>query len=251
MPLILALVVGIVLSAAGYTMLQKQVRSATVTKTVITAKSDVEAYSVIDSSNLIEKEVPAAVVDENTVTKIEQVTGNICTTPIYAGKPIDLRTIAAKPDDIGDGQQVGVYIDAARCAGVTEGDIVDVYRIGDEMQGEAAPLIAVNCRVMRITDEKGVPVKGASAIIQGVSGDVGLMKNPRIVYLTVKPNEVSQVIQGAVDKTKSCLALAKKSKETEVTVPVDVQAVKTKPVIKNTVKQTEQPGLTESSKGVW
>lgn len=210
-PLIISLVAGIVIMAFSYLALNKQVKSATTTIDIIVPRSNIEAYSVISSSNLTIKAVPPSIIDKNTARSPDQIANKICTSPLYAGKPIDTRTIAQKPDDIGSKQVIGVYIDAARCAGVTEGDIVDVYRVGEAAQGEAAAKIAGNSRVIRITDEKGVAIR--STILQEVSGEVGVAVNPRIVYLLVNPLEVPYVIQGAVDKSKSLIALSKKSKE--------------------------------------
>lgn len=211
-PLVITLFIGIAIMAFSYSAVNKQVKTATTTINVVVPLDNIEAYSTINSKNLTIKAVPPSIVDKNTVRRLSQIANKICTSPLYSGKPIDIRTIAQKPDDIGNKQVIGVYIDAARCAGVTEGDIVDVYRVGEAAQGEAAQKIAVNSRVMRITDEKGVAVK--STILSEVGGGVGVTVNPRIVYLMVNPLEVPYVIQGTVDKSKSLIALSKKSKET-------------------------------------
>lgn len=215
-PLIVGLIVGVIVMGASYYMVQKQVEVATTTVSIVVPKTTIESHSIIDSDNLTTLAVPPSVVDDDTATQPNQLNGKITTTPLYPGKPIDLRVIAEKTADVGNKQVVGVYIDAARCAGVTEGDIVDVYRLTQSSQGEAAPIIAANCKVLRITDEKGVPVRGASAIFQGVSSEVGMAKNPRIVYLLINPAEVPYVIQGSVDKSQ--IALSKKGKETAVQV---------------------------------
>lgn len=215
-PLIVGLIVGVIVMGASYYMVQKQVEVATTTVSIVVPKTTIESHSIISSDNLTTLAVPPSVVDDDTATQPNQLNGKITTTPLYPGKPIDLRVIAEKPEDVGNKQVVGVYIDAARCAGVTEGDIVDVYRLAQSSQGEAAPIIAANCKVLRITDEKGVPVRGASAIFQGVSSEVGMAKNPRIVYLLINPAEVPYVIQGSVDKPQ--IALSKKGKETAVQV---------------------------------
>jgi len=211
-PLIIALIVGIASMVFSYQSLNNQIESATTTVEIVVTKNSIEAYSVIDSSNLTLKSVPPSIVDDNTVLDPSLIANKICTSPIYADKPIDVRIIAEKSEDTGNKQIVGVYIDAARCAGVTEGDIVDVYRIGETFQGEAAPRIAANCRVVRIANDKGVVVK--STVLSGVSGSVGLNTPPQIVYLLVNPAEVPYVISGASNETKSRIALSKKSKET-------------------------------------
>lgn len=216
LPLIIALVVGIGITIFSYAMVQKKVDTATQTVAIMVPKTTIEAFSVIKKENLMTVHIPPTITDENTAKAADQLIGKIPTAPLYPGKPIDLRMVAEKPEDVGDKQVVGAYIDAARCAGVTEGDVVDVYRVSSSIQGEPAPLIALNCRVLRITDDKGIPVKGASAIMQNVSTDVGLVRDPRIVYLLVKSQEVPYVIQGSLSKTESYLALAKKGKETAV-----------------------------------
>ena len=215
-PLIIALVVGLIVMGASYYMVRKQVEIATTTVNIVVPKTTIESHSIINSDNLTTLAVPPSIVDNNTATEISQLNNKITTTPLYPGKPIDIRVLAEKSADVGNKQVVGVYIDAARCAGVTEGDIVDVYRLTQSSQGEAAPIVAVNCKVLRITDEKGVPVRGASAIFQGVSAEVGMAKNPRIVYLLINPAEVPYVIQGSIDKPQ--IALSKKGKESIVKI---------------------------------
>jgi Flp pilus assembly protein CpaB len=211
-PLIIALVIGIAVMGYSYTKIQEQVETATTTVQVLVPKANVEAYSMVTKDNLTVAEVPPSIADEFTAVSPEQVDGRITTAPLYTGKPIDLRTIIAKTEDFQDKQVVGVYIDAARCAGVNDGDIVDVYRISPQFQGEAAPKIAMNCRVLRVTDDKGTPVRGASALLQSASESINISKNPRIVYLLIKPEEVPYVIQGSSEQ--SYLSLSKKTKET-------------------------------------
>lgn len=211
-PLIIALVIGIAIMGVSYTKINEQVETATTTVKVLVPKANIEAYSVIARDNLTVAEIPPGIADEYTATGTEQVADRVTTAPLYAGKPIDLRTIIAKTEDHQDKQVVGVYIDAARCAGVNEGDIVDVYRISPQSQGEAAPKIADNCRVLRVTDAKGTPVRGASALLQNASESINISKDPRIVYLLIKPQEVPYVIQGSSET--SYLSLSKKSKET-------------------------------------
>lgn len=212
LPLIIALIAGIIIMGFSYAKIQKQVETATATVQVLVPKTNIEAYSIVTKENLAITEVPPNIIDEYTAVSPEQIDGRITTAPLYSGKPIDLRTIIAPSEDYQDKQVVGVYIDAARCAGVNEGDIVDVYRISPQSQGEAAPKIAMNCRVLRITDEKGIPVRGASAILQSASESININKNPRIVYLLIKPEEVPYVIQGSSDQ--SYLSLSKKTRET-------------------------------------
>lgn len=220
-PLILALLIGIVVMMFSYNLMQKQVEEATTTVAILVPKSDIEAYSIVTAENLTTLQVPPSIVDANTVVEFGDITDKVCTVPLYTNKPIDIRNIADKPSEIGNKQVVGVYIDAARCAGVVDGDLVDVYRVNPGTQGEAAPLIAQNARVIRVTDEKGVPVKGASAVLQSAETAISVVKNPRIVYLLVTPNEVPQVIQGSLADTNN-LALSKKGQETEVVVIQEV-----------------------------
>lgn len=210
-PLIIALIIGLAVMGFSYMKIKQQVVAATTTVNILVPKASIEAYSVVTKDNLTMIAVPPNITDENTATSPEEIDGRITTTPLYAGKPIDLRTIVSKAENYDEKQVVGIYIDAARCAGVNEGDIVDVYRISPNNQGEAAPKIAQNCRVLRVTDEKGVPVRGASAILQSASASVNIIKTPRIVYLLISPQEVPYVIQGSSEQ--SFLSLSKKTKE--------------------------------------
>ena len=88
-----------------------------------------------------------------------------------------MRTVVVAKEDLKDKQVVGVYIDAARCAGVTDGDIADVYRV-PTVPGNPSPRIAVNSRVLKITDEKGTPVRGASSLRRKCLLRVGAVRNP-------------------------------------------------------------------------
>ena len=211
----LALILGIGMTLFSYTMISEQVETATKTVEIVVLKTDVEAYSIIDAKNITTKAVSPNIADEKTVTKQENVIGKATAAPLYAGKPIDIRNIIDAKEDIQEKQVVGVYIDAARCAGVTEGDIVDIYRV-TESAGNPSPCIASNSRVLKVTNESGVSVKQLS------NGDAKTYGAPKIIYLLVKPAEVSFVIQGSVEQKNTYLSLAKKSKES---TPVHITEV--------------------------
>ncbi len=208
----LALIVGIGVAIFSYTTINQRVELATKTVQVVVLKTDVDAYSAISAKNIETKAVPPYLVDDYTAIKPEQVSDRVTSAPIYAGKPIDMRNIVDPKEDMQDKQVVGIYVDAARFAGVTEGDIVDVYRVS-VAAGNPSPCIASNSRVLKITDEKGVALKNLEGQKQG---------QPHIVYLLVKPSEVPQVVQGSVVQEKTYLALSKKSKES---TPIPVAEV--------------------------
>lgn len=205
----LALLVGIGIALFAYTAINKQVEVATQTVEIVVLKSDVDALSVISSKNITTKSVPPNIVDEFTATKVSQVENMFVATPQYAGKAIDLRNVIDPKEDIQDKQVVGIYTDAARYAGVTEGDIVDIYRL-DPVAGNASPCIAYDSRILKIIDNRGITVQKLSS---SVVTETGALSEPHIAYVLVNPGEVSLVIQGSSDQNQSHLAFAKKSKE--------------------------------------
>lgn len=211
----LALLIGFLAMFFGYNNTQTKIDTALETTDVVVVVSDVEAFSLLIRENLKIEKIATRLVDEHTVQSIEELIGLATTVPIYAGKPIDRRLLLDQVSKVPDGKQVvGVHIDAARAASVTEGDIVDVYWLTPNTQPVPSTPIATNARVVRVTDDKGVPVVGATAIMQNVGADLGMAKDPRIVYLQVKPNEVSYVINGS-HTGNSSISFAKKTGETE------------------------------------
>ncbi len=209
--MIFALIISLAAFGFSYAKIQQHIEASTTTVRVLVPKDTIEAYSVVTSDNLTTIAVPPNITDENTALSPEQIEDRIAVAPLYAGKPIDIRTVISKAEDLEEKQVVGVYIDPARCAGVNEGDLVDIYRISPTSQGEAAPKIAQNCRVLRVTDDKGVSTRGVS-VVQSAAASANLTKPPRIVYLLVSPQEVPYVIQGSAEQ--SYLSLSKKTKET-------------------------------------
>ncbi|NLN47963.1 MAG: hypothetical protein GX154_02485 [Clostridiales bacterium] len=205
----LALLIGIGIAVFAYTAINKQVEEATQTVQIVVLQTDVDAFSSISPKNITTKAVPPNIVDDFTVTSPEQITELFTSAPLYAGKPIDIRNIVDPKEDMQDKQVVGVFIDSARYAGVTEGDIVDIYRV-DTTPGVSSPCVASNSRVLKIIDDKGFAVQ---KLAKGTVTEAGSPSMPHIVYLLINPSEVPFVVQGSVEQEKTHLALAKKSKE--------------------------------------
>ena len=80
----LALILGVGMTIFSYTMISQRVESAMETVQVVALKNDVEAFSTIDSKNITTIFVPPNIVDENTVTKKEEIIGQATAIPIYA-----------------------------------------------------------------------------------------------------------------------------------------------------------------------
>jgi len=214
-PGLLAVVVGLAVAVFAWNALHRQVTEARQTVRVVVPKHDIGAYSVVNASDLGTKEVPPSAVDGFTVRKAGEAAGKVATAPLYAGKPIDRRVLAEPSGDVGGRQVVGVNVDAARCAGVRAGDVVDVYWLRPE-QGAWAPsqsavLVARDVRVLKVCDERGQEVEGSPSVLQGAVGAVAAArKEPKVVYLLVKPEDVPKVIGGAAEKS-AFIALARKS----------------------------------------
>lgn len=206
--------VGLVVAACAWSALQRWVMAMSETVTVVVPKRDLEAYSVIRASDLVFKDVPSTVVDGFVVRKADEAAGKIATAPLYAGKLIDRRVLAEPFQGIGRWQVVGVNVSAARCAGVRAGDIVDVYWLRPE-QGAWAPsqaslLVARDARVLKVCDERGQEIGDSPPVVQQAVGAVAPAgREPRVVYLLVRPEDVPCVIGGAAEKS-AFIALARK-----------------------------------------
>jgi len=209
--LILALIVGGAISIYAY----KEIKAAQAKELdltpVVVASAQIEAYSNLSPDNIKIEYVSSKFVDEFTAKNVEEITDKITMVPLYPGRPIDIRLVADKPEEIGEGQVVGVNIDSVRFAGVTEGDTVDVYRLDIENLAAPAQKIASNAKVLKVTDEKNISINEANNIARSAAASAGLTQvaTPRIVYLLVKPEEVPYVIQGSLPGS-TVISLSKK-----------------------------------------
>lgn len=201
--MLVAILAGGLVTGVSYVKIKDKQNKELDTKPVVVMVGDVEAFSVISEDNLKTAYVSSKFIDEFIATDIRQVKGKISTTPLYKDKPIDVRVITEKSSDVGNKQVVGVNIDYVRFAGVTVGDIVDVYWLDNNIVAER---IARNAEVVRIADEKLIPLSAAASagIIEG--------KNPKVVYLRIKPEEVQRVIMGSTPGNTN-ISLSKKSAE--------------------------------------
>ncbi|MDN5375117.1 MAG: hypothetical protein PWQ39_157 [Thermacetogenium sp.] len=213
-PLYLAILAGVAVALFSWFTLNKQIQQTQTTVSVVVPKEDIDAFAIISPDKLVIKEVLSISADKYTAREIHEVAGMLTTAPLYAGKPVDVRYLEEPSEDTGNYHVVGVNIDAARAAGVKAGDVVDVYWLKPE-QGAWAPtqasqLIATNVRVLRVCDERGQPIMEEAKTLQSaVGGVVAPNREPKIVYLVVKPEDVPLIIGGSAVKSTS-IALARK-----------------------------------------
>ncbi len=213
-PLYLAILAGVAVALFSWFTLNKQIQRTQTTVSVVVPKEDIDAFAIISPDELVIKEVLSISADKYTARKIHEVAGMLTTAPLYAGKPVDVRYLEEPSEDTGNYHVVGVNIDAARAAGVKAGDVVDVYWLKPE-QGAWAPaqasqLIAANVRVLRVCDERGQPIMEEAKTLQSaVGGVVAPSREPKIVYLAVRPEDVPLIIGGSAAKSTS-IALVRK-----------------------------------------
>lgn len=209
--LILAFIVGSAISIYAYKGIKTQQAKELELTPVVVASAQIDAYSNLSPDNIKIDYVSAKLVNEFTARDMSELANKITMIPLYPGHPIDIRLVADKPEEIGDGQVVGVNIDSVRFAGVTEGDTVDVYWLGNENIAMPAQKIASNAKVLKVTDEKNISIAEKNNIARSAAASAGLadIATPRIVYLLVKPEEVPYVIQGS-QPGSSNISLSKK-----------------------------------------
>lgn len=214
--LILALIVGSAISIYAYRVIKTQQAKELELTPVVVASAQIDAYSNLSPDNIKIEYISAKLVNEFTAKDMNELTDKVTMVPLYPGHPIDIRLVADKPDEIGDGQVVGVNIDSVRFAGVTEGDTVDVYWLGTENVAMPAQKIASNAKVLKVTDEKNISIAEKNNIARSAAASAGLVDvaTPRIVYLLVKPEEVPYVIQGSQPGSSSISLSKKPAKDT-------------------------------------
>lgn len=197
--LVIALLIGGITTTFAYSKIKAHQKQELELVPIIATASNIEAYSILSEENIRVEYISAKFVDEFTVTEKDQLLNKITTVPLYEGRAIDMRLITDKPDDIGNKQVVGVNIDAVRFAGVSDGDMIDIYWLGTNENPLPAQKIAHNAKVLRVSDEKGVPINESKNIARSAAASAGLakMENPRIVYLLLDPQEVPYVVQGS------------------------------------------------------
>ncbi|MBC7326240.1 MAG: hypothetical protein H5T99_13165, partial [Moorella sp. (in: Bacteria)] len=140
-----------------------------------------------------------------------EIIGKAALVPLYKGEQIRRERLG--DPTVLDRPEVTVSVDPTRAGGVLPGDIADVYWV----QSEAAPgaLLAVDARVVSVGDANGVPIQKSGQGLAQLDQQVGQQSGPAMVRLSVKPEEVPQVIRGAIGKN---VVLVKKNRETGGTV---------------------------------
>lgn len=217
LPAVLAVALGLLVAAAAWTGVMRQVKAGQATVAVAVPRHDILAYTPIAANDLTVKMVPVLAVDGYTLRDASEADGKAAAATLYAGKPIDRRSLidvtagsyAAAGDVV-----VGVTTNAARSAGVKSGDVVDVYCLRQDQAAQTGGgvqvgiKVASDARVLRVCDDQGQPLESggsdgaAGGTLGGIAGaaGVGAPKEPKVVYLLVRAEEAPDVAPGAWDK---------------------------------------------------
>jgi len=218
---------GIVLALWAWQGINKKVVDLQRTVKVPVAARNIDTYSKIAKEDLQETDVPRTTLDSYTAIKTEEIIGKIALAPLYQGKPIDRRSLTLPESGAGNFYVVGINVDPARTAGVSPGDMVDVYKLPQQAatnkKDALVPvLLADNVRVLKICDDKGVAINEikdektesqgigtAQQVVTKAATSAAPRRSAAIVYLAVRPEHVQAVIEGSQPKS-TLLALAKR-----------------------------------------
>jgi len=195
-PAVLALVVGTVIFGVAYAWQETSRAETTAAVEVPVLNRNIAAYEVITAENLELKAIKEKALDANTARDISAVLGKTAASTLYKGMPIDVRDLRS---DLGgllkDRQIVTVNMDYCRSAGVTAGDIVDVYWVNPEQSAwtpdseSARKRIAAEAIVLGVKNKTG---SGLEAVVKGDAGGIG------VVELAVRPAEAPNVVAGSL-----------------------------------------------------
>lgn len=196
--LIVAILIGLLAGVYSWSNIQAQISKVEETVRVVVPNSDIEVYSIITKDNLTWLNIPANMLDENTVTDPDEIIEKLTIAPLFKNKPIDKRVLVVPSHtNLKNKHVVGVRVDAARMAGAVEGDLVDVYWLENNSVAITAPIIAKNARVISVTDSFGRPLRDRASGVSILDTNASANLEPQIVYLLVSPEEVPFVINGA------------------------------------------------------
>lgn len=214
---ILVFFVSIGVSAGAWFYLQDYMAKHQKTERVIVPAHDIPSNTVITSDDLAYRTILMGAREPNTVRRPDEVVGKVALSMLYKDEQIRLERLSTPLETTR--QEVTVNVDPVRVNAVKPGDIVDVYWV----QGENLPgaLLAVDARVVGVSNSEGYPLKpkGIQQVAQQAQKHTAAM-----VKLLVKPEEVPQVVRGAIGKK---IVLVRKMRETGGSAPhaVDTQNV--------------------------
>ncbi|MDI6813987.1 MAG: hypothetical protein QMD10_10655 [Desulfitobacteriaceae bacterium] len=236
---ILVVFVGLAVAAGSWWYLQQYIATHQKTETIVVPAYDIPAYKVIEQADLANRTILLGAREPNAVLNPGEIVGKMASTTLYKGEQIR-RERLSDPVTL-DRPEVTVNIDPVRVNGVLPGDIVDVYWV----QSESIPgaLLAVDARVISISNAEGVPLQRPQGQLAQLGQQIqqpGQQGGPAMVKLSVKPEEVPQVVRGAIGKN---IVLVRKKKETGGVAP-QVQAVQ--PPLQEEQKQQGVQGRTKS-----
>lgn len=241
--LILGLVVvlvGLGVSGYAYSKLSRYAKASKATVNLPVPARYIPPYTLIAPEDITSKPFTKGTEDQNVLTSSGQIVGKVNTLPLTPGYPVHSNCLT-NPEGLEDLQFVTVNMDISRSAGARPGDIVDVYSIKTDQQGNWVPgqtgtALAANARVVEVFDSSGNPIYTEGKTVQ--QSVAGAIKGsaPTLVYkLAVKPAEAPKVVPGSGPKSTN-IAFTKKFKPSEPVQPQkEVQQVES--VAKNPAGQ--------------
>jgi len=227
---LVVVLIGLSVAGYSYSKLTKYARANKATVNLPVPNRYIPPYTLIAPEDITTKPFLKGTEDQNVLTLPGEIIGKINTLPLSPDYPVHVNAVT-DPEGLWDLQFVTVNMDVSRAAGARPGDIVDVYSIKTDQQGnwlpENARILAVNAKVVDVTDTSGNSVFSEGKTVQ--QSVTGIIKGaaPSLVYkLAVRPEEAPGVVPGGAAKSTG-IAFTKKFKPS-VPVPQAAKEVEQK-----------------------
>lgn len=237
---IIAVIFGLAVTACSWWYLQQYIATHQKLEQITVLSRDMPAYTVITPADIGTRTIIAGAREPNAIINAQELIGKMAATKLYKGEQVRRERLIITDEDK-NRQIVTVSIDPVRWNAVVPGDLVDVYWVPNENIPGA--ILALNARVVEIRDGEGTPVSSAppSGMAAAVQQGTQTNKVPAMVTLSVKPEEVPQMVRGAAAGSKG-VVLVKKLRPTSGTVPsVATEPVQEQPTGNIPGKQVQKP----------
>ena len=181
---------------------------------VVVPARDIPAYSVITPADLTWREVVRGAEQEGTVKDPAEAVGAVALAPLYRGEQIRKERLGAAKDLSGR-QVVAVNVDVTRSAGgmLAAGDLVDLWWVVEGSgPGLGGQPVAVDAVLVDLKDSAGrsLILRGAQGGLMGLAqGNEPAQAAPAVAVVAVKPEEVRNVVGGALPKAANVVLVKK------------------------------------------
>ena len=201
--LIMALVFGFVAAGVGYFYMDNQIADASQEIDIYVPAKNIPKYQQIGITDLSVRTIPAGGVEPQAVTAKSEIVGKYAGQQLYKGEQIRRERLSSVPKLKGYGY-VSVNVDLARSGGAKPGDMVDIYKLGNDTAsvtaGATRQPVATDAVVMEIWDGQGNNIYSGSqgGITETAAKAISGAKPPAVIKLAVKPHQAGGVVDGAV-----------------------------------------------------